>query len=848
MNPFGAKDLAEEKVRYAPDLICCIDRKGRFVKIREASRDTLGYDFKELEGKPYINFVLPDDRKATLQVHKRIIKGNKVKGFQNRYIHKSGKVVSLRWSAAWYDKDGLMYCAARYADEAKQVHKQILEKKELYQALIEHSSDMLALLDKEGNYLYVGGSTTRTLGYESEELQGINAFSLIHPEDLALVQEAWSEIEYKEFIKPADFRFKKADGSWLWIEAIVSNQLRNPAMRALVVTARDITERKTGRLKLEESEQKYKALFSNNPDIIFFEDINGIVTEANNAFCTAFGLEPGEITGKPASSFLPAELVTVNQRSLQEALLGSTMRFDLEYVTKAKEHKVFDTVKFPVVVNSKIVGAQTIAKDITPIVRSFDTIQKQAKKLNSIFESITDAFFSLDNDCRITYANSVFAKNIGRKKEDLIGTHICEIFPQAHETELYKTCLKAAETKEPQYVEESYPEIGVTIRYGIYPSNEGISVYSTDITKEKEAQQEIEKLSLVANKTTNGVILTDKDYRIEWANEGFTKLTGYSISEAVGKTPEELLKNEKTDSEAYKKALDKLEKGENASFDAAACRKDKAEIWLSLDINPVKDENGQVTGFIVIQTDITDIKTSEIKLKQMTQDLYHQNKDLQQFTYIVSHNLRAPAANALGLASLLTKADNGSKVLGTFLSHLKKSLVQMDTVLRDVNTILSVRDRQDILEKSPVVLIDVFKEAYAHLQEPLLNCGGQVIMEMDESLSLNTNRAYLYSIFYNLLSNAIKYRSPERTLEVKVKCYNSPEKGIVLSFTDNGLGFDMQKAGDDVFKLYKRFHKDIKGRGIGLFLVKTHVEAMGGKIEVSSHVDAGTKFLIYLPQ
>lgn len=96
------------------------------------------------------------------------------------------------------------------------------------------------------------------------------------------------------------------------------------------------------------------------------------------------------------------------------------------------------------------------------------------------------------------------------------------------------------------------------------------------------------------------------------------------------------------------------------------------------------------------------------------------------------------------------------------------------------------------------------------------------------------------------MSNAIKYRSEERVLQVHISCDRSPEGNTVITFSDNGLGMDLQKIGSNIFKLYKRFHTDKKGRGIGLYLVKSHVEAMDGQIEVDSTVNKGTKFTIIL--
>jgi signal transduction histidine kinase len=173
---------------------------------------------------------------------------------------------------------------------------------------------------------------------------------------------------------------------------------------------------------------------------------------------------------------------------------------------------------------------------------------------------------------------------------------------------------------------------------------------------------------------------------------------------------------------------------------------------------------------------------------------------------------------------------------------------QVDEVLKDLNLVLSIRDQKDNLLLEPLALQDIALQAIQDLAAPLQQCGGQVRLHVEEGLVVCGTRAYLYSIFYNLLSNAIKYRAEGRVLQVDIECELGTHGGPTISFTDNGSGFDLYKAGSDVFQLYKRFHTNQRGRGIGLFLVKTHVEAMGGKIKVISEVNFGTRFLIQLAQ
>ncbi len=251
-------------------------------------------------------------------------------------------------------------------------------------------------------------------------------------------------------------------------------------------------------------------------------------------------------------------------------------------------------------------------------------------------------------------------------------------------------------------------------------------------------------------------------------------------------------------------------------------------------------ENGVVVGVHMIARDITEKMLAQ-------QEIVTQNQDLQQFTYIVSHNLRAPLASALGLADLLSTEEPGSPYFEETRTHLQASLHQLDRVLRDMNTILAIRDQQHLAEAEAVPLAEMVQQVVQNLQEVVDQYGVTVRVDIPADLSLRANRAYLYSIFFNLLSNALQYRADERPLEVTVTATGGEGQETRITVADNGSGFDQEQAGDDVFKLYKRFHPHRPGRGLGLYLVKTHVDSLGGHIAVHSRVDEGTRFTIVVP-
>lgn len=337
--------------------------------------------------------------------------------------------------------------------------------------------------------------------------------------------------------------------------------------------------------------------------------------------------------------------------------------------------------------------------------------------------------------------------------------------------------------------------------------------------------------------TTDLILYQNEKAIILDANRAFLDLVGEPKDRVLDRSYNDFLPPEVQPLFAEK--LAEAFTGKTVRFDMFAAQgKSAPRHWDVVKI-PLREKD-VVVGVHMVARDV-----SEKTLAQ--QEIVTQNKDLQQFTYIVSHNLRAPLASALGLADLLGTEEPGSPYFEQTRTHLLASLHQLDQVLRDMNTILTVRDQQHLAAAEAVPLADVVRQVVQNLQEAVDQVGGTVRVAIPAALSVRANRAYLYSIFFNLLSNALQYRADERPLEVTVTATGGEGQPTRVTVADNGSGFDQQQAGDDVFKLYKRFHPHRPGRGMGLYLTKTHVESMGGNISVHSRVDEGTRFTIDVP-
>ncbi|MGV3504843.1 MAG: ATP-binding protein [Adhaeribacter sp.] len=220
---------------------------------------------------------------------------------------------------------------------------------------------------------------------------------------------------------------------------------------------------------------------------------------------------------------------------------------------------------------------------------------------------------------------------------------------------------------------------------------------------------------------------------------------------------------------------------------------------------------------------------------------------LQQFSYLVSHHLRAPLVNAQGLVNLLTDPLPTEAFHQEILKKLKYSVWQLDAITKDINLILSNRNPSDPVAWEKVPFEQAFNQVMQNLSVPLQDCQGQVELLVNPGYSLHCPRAYLYSILYNLLGHVIKYRSPLRELRISLECRGSREDGTLISCQDNGLGKDLNTVESKPLRPDKKFHPGMPGQGIGLYLVKTHVDALGGKLQVLSTPEKGTRFLIHLP-
>jgi PAS domain S-box-containing protein len=363
-----------------------------------------------------------------------------------------------------------------------------------------------------------------------------------------------------------------------------------------------------------------------------------------------------------------------------------------------------------------------------------------------------------------------------------------------------------------------------------------------DITERKFKEAEIYRLSLVAQNTSNAVIITDVNRKIVWVNQSAELITGYSKEEMFGNSPS-MFQFEKTDATTKARIKDSLDK--NIPIRAEILNRGKYgnEYWLELNIVPLHGDDYEMLGYIAIETDITERKSREDEIGKLLMLSQHQNERLKNFAHIISHNIRSHSSNFSMLLDMLLMespeltTDENIEQLVQASKNLEKTIQHLNDVVAINTTIL------DALE--PIKVFDLAERAILDVSALAKAANVDIQNHIDREATVLGLPAYVESILTNLITNGIKYRSNTRKPYVRLRSESKDSK-LMISIEDNGLGIDLEIHGSKLFGMYKTFHKHEDARGIGLFITKNQVESMGGQIHVKSRVDDGTTFLVSL--
>jgi PAS domain S-box-containing protein len=283
--------------------------------------------------------------------------------------------------------------------------------------------------------------------------------------------------------------------------------------------------------------------------------------------------------------------------------------------------------------------------------------------------------------------------------------------------------------------------------------------------------------------------------------------------------------------------LNKVFEGRNTVFEA---KHDNSSYMISA--VPLFESGGSVNKIVIASQNITEQKRNESEKEMLIEELTQNNSDLRQFSYITSHNLRAPLSNLLGIIKLLDMSSITDPMTNLLIQNFEECTVQLNDTVNDLINVLIIKNNVNA-KKEKLDIRTTFERVIHSVQNNVEQNHMTINYDFDSANEVEFNRSYLESILLNLVTNAVKYSSPKRKPEINVRT-EKIEGGVKLYFSDNGLGIDLVRYKDRIFGLYQRFHDHADSKGLGLYIVNSQVRVMGGDIDVESEVDKGTTFII----
>jgi PAS domain S-box-containing protein len=372
----------------------------------------------------------------------------------------------------------------------------------------------------------------------------------------------------------------------------------------------------------------------------------------------------------------------------------------------------------------------------------------------------------------------------------------------------------------------------------------GVFITSTDITEKRKAELALkeneERFRTLIEYSFDAILIIDTVGNIQYASPSIQNLLGYEPEEVVGRNGFEFIWHE--DIPGVQAKLASIVQNVDETYaDYRSTTSFGGLKWIEAKGKNMF-HNPYINGILLSLRDISDRKKLEEEQSELTDELVKYNKDLQQFSFITSHNLRAPVANLMSLLSLYNNDNTADPFNAELMPKFRECADQLNDTLNDLINVLVIRSKAGA-DIEFVRFDDMVELVKRNVGALLREANGTIETDFTSVEGLSYNKVHMESIFLNLLTNAIKYSDPSRPLKVEVRS-EDVEGWVTLYFTDNGIGIDLERYSDRIFGLYQRFNASKDGKGLGLYMIKSQVMASGGKIEVQSKPGEGTTFIV----
>ncbi len=752
-----------------------------------------------------------------------------------QYIDKQGG------AEATYEELKRSICSAVRRQRAEKLLK---ESENRLRQITENIQDMLLLTDRNLVCTYASSSIKWILGHDPSEIIGKPVYQFIHPDDLTKTMEVAKKVFEDRSGVRIEIRCRRADGSYALVEGvgkILTDE--NGQITGIVLTSRDITERKQMEETLQKSEERFRQVADNAQEWIWEVDSDGLYTYASSVVEKVLGYKPEEIVGKKHfyDLFLPEEREELKKAAFQAFAKKSLIReFFNRNVHKNGNTVWLSTSGVPIVdEKGSLLGYRGADADITERKEAEEKLKRYSEYLENIFAASPNAITVSDFNGNVVECNQATLDMLGfSSKEELIGKSGFSLIAkkdQQKAAEHLKEALEQGSVKNVEYTfltkdgREVPAELSASAIRDSSGNPTGFVSITKDITESKKISEKANFQARLLNAVGQAIIATDTKGNITYWNRAAEQLYGWPEAEVIGRnimdvTPAETSREQAAD------ILKRLIAGEYWSGEFLAKRRDGTAFPAIVTDAPITNDRREFIGIIGISTDITEQKWMQEVFDDAIGKVVELNEKLRVVESLTRHDIRNKLSALNGRVYLLKKRFGENQEA---LQHVRDMELVSQQMLR-------------ILE---------FERIYVHVGAEELECVN-VDQHLTEAVSLLSDLkgtkvinechgltvladSLLRQLFYNLIDNSLKYG--EKISRIRVH-YEEEENQLKLIYEDDGVGIP-EEIKTNLFN--EGFGK---GTGYGLYLIKRICEAYGWTIQETGKPGQGAQFIMEIPK
>ena len=782
----------------------------------------------------------------------------------------------------------------------KQTRK-LLNTEIKFKAIFDQAGIGIAHIDSfSGNFIEINKRFCDLIGYTQEEMRQKDFLSITYPDDLEndlLNMEMLREGKIREYT--IEKRYLAKSGAVIWINLTVSPLWKiNETPTTHICIVEDITLKRESKELIKKSETRFKSLFDNSPIALWEEDFSAVknylgelhllnenpetvisylnehpevvqncialvkILDVSNKCLTLYKLKTKEellnksniIIGKNSTRSFTKQLIAIceGQKSMKthtkiKTSLGETRDIHLRWnVMKGYEDNL-----------ERVIISTT---DITERKAAQKNILNSQKRIRSLINTVDGIVWQCDLETfYFTFISQKVEKILGYTPEEWLANPTFwkdHIYPEDREWVTNYCVEKTSENSDHDFEYRMVAKDGtfvwlrdivnVIIEDGKAVSLRGIMI---DITETKEAEKKILESQQKIEDLVNSIdgIVWECDYEtleLTFISKKSEEILGYTPQEWMSDVnfwEEHIHPDDKEASiHSFRNSITNERKQKDSEY--RMITKDGSTIWIKDLINVVFENNVPVS-IRAIMIDITQAKEAENDLIDSLNLVTEQNKRLLNFSYIVSHNLRSHTSNIEAITSLIETAESEEETMN-MIQLLKTVSESLNETMHNLNEVVNIQTNIGLVLE-PLNLKQYISNTKAVLSEQITLKEVTFFNSVPNDVLVNYNPAYLESILLNLISNAIRYSHPDRKPYITIDYFIENDMKV-LQISDNGVGIDLKKYGNKIFGMYKTFSNNPDSRGIGLFITKNQIDAMGGSITVESKLNIGSTFKVYI--